>query len=89
MAKKEGRLLFFTGKECVHCHESEPIVARFEKEHKTKLVKLEVWHDSENAAILEKLDNGKCGGVPFFYNEKNGKWICGTPEYEELVDWAK
>ncbi|MBS3171685.1 hypothetical protein J4449_03680 [Candidatus Woesearchaeota archaeon] len=89
MAKKEGRLLFFTGKECVHCLESLPLVARLEKEKKVKLVALEVWHDAKNAAILEKLDNGKCGGVPFFFNEKNGKWICGTPEYKELLDWIE
>ena len=88
-AKKEDRLLFFTGKECVHCHESEPLVERLEKEEKIKIVKLEVWHDSKNAAILEKLDDGKCGGVPFFFNEKTGKWLCGTPaSYEELKEWA-
>lgn len=88
MVKKEGRLLFFTGKECSHCHDSLPLVAKLEKEEKVKLVTLEVWHDSKNAAILEKLDNGKCGGVPFFYNENTSAWICGTPEYEELKEWA-
>ena len=86
--KKEGRLLEFYGTECIHCKDSDPIIARLEKEHKIKITKLEVWHDAKNAAILEKLDKGKCGGVPFFYNEDSGKWICGTPEYEELKDWA-
>lgn len=88
MAKKEGRLLFFTGRECSHCKDSEPIVERFEKEHKFKITKLEVWHDAKNAALQEKLDDGKCGGVPFFYNEETEAWICGTPEYEELKEWA-
>ena len=86
--KKSGRLLFFTGRECTHCHDSEPLVERLEKEKKVKVVKLEVWHDAKNAAVLEKLDNGKCGGVPFFFNENTGKWLCGTPEYKELKEWA-
>ncbi len=84
-----NKLLFFTGEECPHCHDSLPLIARLEKEHKLKIEKIEVWHNAKNAAILEKLDNGKCGGVPFFYNENTGGWICGTPNsYEDLKEWA-
>ena len=28
------------------------------------------------------------GGIPFFYNEKSGRWICGNTKYEKLKDWA-
>ena len=89
MTKNEGRLIFFTGSECPHCHDSLPLIAKLEKEEKIKIITLEVWHDAKNASILEKIDNGKCGGVPFFYNEKTEAWICGTPDsYEELKEWA-
>ena len=83
-----SNLLEFYGTECVHCHEMDPLVERLEKGEKIKLTKLEVWHNSKNAAILESLDQGKCGGVPFFYNKKTGKWICGSTSYESLKKWA-
>ena len=87
MAKK--RLLVFYGTECVHCHDMDPLNAKLEKELKIKLTKLEVWHNSKNAAILKTLDKGYCGGVPFYFNENTGKWICGAVPYAELKKWAK
>lgn len=78
----------FFGTECTHCHEMDPLVKRLEKEEKLKVTKLEVWHNSKNAAILEQLDKGKCGGVPFFYNKKTGNSICGSASYDKLKKWA-
>jgi len=86
--KKEDKLIEFYGTECVHCKESEPIIEKLEKLDKIKITRLEVWHNSANAKIFENYDKGKCGGVPFFYNEKTKKWICGTPTYEKLKKWA-
>ncbi len=89
MAGKDGnRLIMFTGTECTHCHEMLPLVKKLEKELKAKVTLLEVWHDAKNRAFLESVDNGKCGGIPFFYNEKSGKWICGNTSYEKLKEWA-
>ena len=53
--------------------------------------KIEVWHNKENDAMLEKLDVGddKCGGVPFFLNQKTGKTICGGSTYKEIKNWAE
>lgn len=82
------RLLMFTGRECVHCHRMEPSVERLEKELKVKVERLEVWHDSRNMAFLESIDKGFCGGVPFFFSEKSGRWICGEAGYEQLKAWA-
>ena len=82
------RLLMFFGTECTHCHEMNPLVERLEKELGVKVEHVEVWHNSENRALLERLDNGKCGGVPFFFNENNGKWICGNTSYDKLKEWA-
>jgi thiol-disulfide isomerase/thioredoxin len=86
---KEGtRLLMFSGTECTHCHEMTPVVEKLEKDTGVKFDILEVWHNAENKAFLDKLDNGKCGGIPFFYNEKTEKWICGNTTYEKLKEWA-
>ena len=88
MVEDNKRLLMFTGTECTHCHEMNPLVERLEKELGVKVEHVEVWHNSENRALLERLDNGKCGGVPFFFNENNGKWICGNTSYDKLKEWA-
>lgn len=87
--KEESHLLFFTGAECPHCHEMEPWVERLEKELKVKVEKLEVWHNSKNAELLKEYDKGFCGGVPFFFNKKTGKWICGSVDYNTLKKWAE
>jgi len=83
-----GRLLFFNGTECAHCHEMEPLVARLEQELRIKIESLEVWHHEDNAKLLRQLAAGKCGGIPFFFNKSSGKWICGSASYEKLKEWA-
>jgi len=66
----------------------EPLVERLEKELKVKVTRLEVWHDAQNAKLLASLDKGFCGGVPFFFNMKSKKWICGEAPYDDLKKWA-
>ncbi|MEK6967206.1 MAG: thioredoxin family protein [Nanoarchaeota archaeon] len=88
------RLIMFSGTECVHCKEMHPLVEKLEKELKVKVAKLEVWHNSDNAKFMKEVDkdaegNEFCGGVPFFYNEKTGKKICGNAKYERLKAWAE
>lgn len=81
-------LLEFYGKECPHCNQMHPLVARLEKEAGVKVEKYEVWHDEENAQKMEEYDKGYCGGVPFFYNTDTGEYICGEVSYGELKKWA-
>ena len=81
-------LLDFYGTECAHCKEMDPLVERLKKEEKLTIQKIEVWHNTENARRLQEYDQGFCGGVPFFYNTKTEKWICGSASYEKLRDWA-
>jgi len=81
-------LLMFTGTECHFCREMDPLVERLEKEESVKVTKLEVWHNAKNAEFLTKVDKIGCGGVPFFFNQKTGKAICGASSYENLKKWA-
>ena len=90
----ENRLIMFTGKECDHCHENEPLVKQLEKEMSITIERLEVWHDATNAAFLDKIDKNPdgssfCGGIPFFYNEKSGKKLCGPQKLDKLKLWAE
>ena len=88
MVEANPDLIDFYGRECPHCIDMEPHIARLEKEEGIKITKLECWHNSKNAQLLEKTDAGKCGGVPFFFNKKTGKWICGSTNYEAFKKWA-
>ena len=65
-----------------------PLVERLEEEIGRTVEKLEVWHSEANAKIMREYDKGYCGGVPFFFNKKTGKWICGEADLERLKKWA-
>jgi len=84
-----NHLLEFYGTECPCCIYMHDFVDRLEKEEGIKIESLEVWHNKENEKRLLLLDKNLCGGVPFFYNTKTQKWICGEAEYEELKNWAE
>ena len=84
-----NHLLEFYGTECPHCISMHSLVERLEKEEGIKVESLETWHNTENEKRLIELDKDLCGGVPFFYNLKSKKWICGEATYEELKDWAQ
>lgn len=84
-----SHLLEFYGTECPHCVTMHALTERLEKEEGIKVERLEVWHNEENEKRLLELDKDLCGGVPFLYNTKTNKWICGEASYEELKDWAQ
>jgi thiol-disulfide isomerase/thioredoxin len=86
--KIESNLLEFYGTECVHCRFMNPLIERMEAETGLKVKKMEVWHNERNAQLLQQIDRDYCGGVPFFFNIKTGKWICGSASYEQLKEWA-
>jgi thiol-disulfide isomerase/thioredoxin len=82
--KHVKHIYFFYGQECPWCHKMMPNVEQIELELGIVVQKLEVWHDEKNAKILEKLNKGRCGGVPFMINTKNDKWICGFTDASEV-----
>lgn len=86
--KTNPHLLEFYGMECPHCERMHALVKRLEKETGLAVEKFEIWHNEENARKMEEYDKNFCGGVPFFYNTKTNKWICGEISYENLKEWA-
>jgi thiol-disulfide isomerase/thioredoxin len=85
---KRMNLIMFYGTGCPHCHVMDTRVRKLEKELKIKIEKLEVWNDAKNAAKMDAIDKGKCGGVPFFWNAKAKQRLCGETDYDMLKDWA-
>jgi hypothetical protein len=67
----------------------KPMVEKVEKDLGVSIEKLEVWNNEANAKRLEALDDGLCGGVPFFYNEEHKTFICGSSDEATVTRWAK
>ncbi len=86
---EDGDLIEFYGTECVHCKRMVPLIERLQDELGVKLTRYEVWHNEENARKISEYDKGYCGGVPFFFNKKTGKWLCGQKDYETFKKWAQ
>lgn len=84
-----SHLLNFYGTECPHCIKMHELFPRLEKETGLTVDTIEVWHNDENLKHMETYDKGLCGGVPFFYNTKSKKFICGEVTYDELKTWAQ
>lgn len=86
----DKNLLFFYGDDCPHCVKMDKIVNQLVGEGFV-FKKIEVWNNKENDKFLLSLDCGddECGGVPFFFNENNGKKLCGEVSYKEMKDWAE
>lgn len=81
-------LYFYYGEECPHCHNMMPVVDKLIGEG-IKIEKRETWHNQENAKHLEKIDGGKCGGVPYFYNDETKDSICGATSEDRIREWAQ
>lgn len=83
-----GDLIEFYGTECTHCNAMKPLIDKLKSETGLEVERIEVWHNEENAKMMEEIDKGECGGVPFFFNKKTGAKICGAVSYDRLKTWA-
>jgi thiol-disulfide isomerase/thioredoxin len=83
-----NHLLYFYGEECPDCIRMQARISRLEKEEGISLVPYEVWHNADNDELCMKYDDGRCGGIPFFYNTQTKESLCGEVTYKELKDWA-
>jgi len=81
-------LLQFKGRGDDYCAMMEPLKDRLFEEHGVRIRCFEVWQDTKNLELLRIFDNGRCGGVPFFYNKRTKRWICGATTYDNLRKWA-
>lgn len=79
----------FYGQGCAHCEKMMPLVDQLESELNIPIERLETWRNQENQEYFRKCDIGGCGGVPYFFNTKSEKFICGEASYHDLLAWAK
>lgn len=82
-------LLEFYGQECPHCLNMHLLVEKLEKEEGVKVERYEVWHNQENAQKMREYAEGRCMGVPFFFNTETEDFVCGEADYERLKKWVQ
>ena len=81
-------LIQFKGKGDDYCAQMEPLKEQLKEELGVNIRCFEVWYDSKNLELMQRLDRGRCGGVPFFYNKRSRRYICGATTYNNLRAWA-
>ena len=99
-AKEKVTLYFFHGDGCPHCaEERSDLIEDLKKDESINVVELEVWHDSENKELLDKVIEvyGTRSGVPFNvigdttiigYSSSNGEKIKRAIEYYKEHDYT-
>ena len=87
-SKGKPYLIQFKGKGDDYCAQMEPLKEQLKEELGVQIRCFEVWYDSKNLELMQRLDNGRCGGVPFFYNKRSRRYICGATTYANLRAWA-
>lgn len=89
--KKYGHVIEFYGETCPHCMSMKPVLAEIESETGTKLERLEVWGNTENAKKMDgynELIGAACGGlpgVPSFVNTDTKQALCGAHDKADIV----
>ena len=92
--REEPYLIEFHAAGADQCDEMKPAMSAVEKSLNTRILKWDVWSDPAAYKLMQFLDKGpdgrsKCGGLPFFYNRKTGKIVCGATTEKNLMNWAQ
>lgn len=91
---EDPELLFFYRTSCPFTARVRPELKCLEEHLKTegrikhRLKKFEVERDPAGMQLLNEVDKGLCGGVPFFFNKRTGAYVCGARRCEDLKRWA-
>lgn len=99
-AKEKVTLYFFHGDGCPHCAEEQTdLIDDLKKDSSINVEEIEVWHDSENKELLDKVISayGSRSGVPYNvigdttiigYSESNGEKIKRAIEYYKTHEYT-
>lgn len=77
-----SNILYFYTKDCEVCRQIDPELRRLEEKHNDVFVRIDVEGGEDEKNLYEELATDICPGVPFLYNQENGKYVCGfaTPK---------
>ena len=81
-------LMEFHSDNCDHCEQMEPVLRRLENDLKTKIRRINIFRRREFMGLLEAIGHDECGSLPFYYNRRTGRAICGATTYINLKRWG-
>ncbi|CAM9762523.1 unnamed protein product [Ascophyllum nodosum] len=86
---QEPHLLEFHGANCDHCDAMVPLMRKLFNLYKIQVKRHMVWEGTANFRLMAAYDmETGCKGLPFFYNRRTNKAICGATTWENFKDWA-
>ena len=88
----KSHLLMFTGTECPHCDVMRPLVMKLAHDTALMIEEYDTWKSQAHFRLMEnyqrEIQDPECDGIPFFYNTKTRKHLCGEVSYKKLKEWA-
>ena len=88
-----NHLLMFTGTECPHCDVMRPLVIKLFHDTGFSVEEHDTWKHQPDFRLMENyqesINDPDCDGIPFFYNTKTKKYLCGEVSYRKLKEWAE
>eukprot|EP00927_Polykrikos_kofoidii_P040511 TRINITY_DN34614_c0_g1_i1.p1 TRINITY_DN34614_c0_g1~~TRINITY_DN34614_c0_g1_i1.p1 ORF type:complete len:215 (-),score=17.08 TRINITY_DN34614_c0_g1_i1:19-663(-) len=90
-AHSEPHLVGFYAEQSLEAKRMRYLGGLLEKEIPAiKIVWLETWENPLNERLRAIIDlRNQCGGVPYLFNRKTGKVLCGVVAYDKLRRWAQ
>lgn len=70
------------------CATMKPIVKRLENDLQVKVRRLNINKNPAYMKLFEIVGGHEGGNVPFFYNRRTARAICGTTNYRNLKMWG-
>ncbi|CAM9170743.1 unnamed protein product [Laminaria digitata] len=85
----EPYLLEFHGANCDHCETMVPLMHKLFKIFRLNVKRHMVWEGTSNFRLMAAYDmETGCKGLPFFYNRRTNKTICGATTWTNFRNWA-
>lgn len=81
----DPELTMFYSATCPFTAKAAPAIEAAEAATGVTITRRDVNKSRDAGVAYMKADNGRCGGVPYFWNSKTEKFICGAPSSAEAV----
>lgn len=66
------------------CREIDKELFKLEESFGDIFVRIDVEEGEAEKSLYDELAGGSCVGVPFLYNQDNGKYVCGFVSAKEI-----
>jgi hypothetical protein len=81
-------LLEFVADSSQQCKLMEPLVHRLEEDLGTTVRRIDIHARPDYMTLFDAVGGQEGGNVPFFYNRRTARAICGATPYDNLQAWG-